>query len=177
MWSRCLPRYTDDCININFVNCGSDSGFPRHLCSRIDLGVWFPSSLGSNSFTVHRYCVDQRSQSGSGRFGFHCGVSAVGDWLSDTELGERNKFRRGAMVGGHCCLNVHEYGMVWSGNVGWDCRRRYIRPVLVWSGQPWVGSMWPLPTRAWVRYYFTGVNSVKYYWSLCGVRNGNFQKV
>jgi hypothetical protein len=133
--SRCLPRCTDTCTNVDSINCGSDSGFPRHLCSRTDLGVWFPSSLGSNSFTIHRYCVDPRSQCGSGRSGFHCGVSTLGDWLSDSEPGGWNEFRCGAMVGGHCCFNIYEYGMVWSGDVGGDCRRCFIRPMLVRRGQ------------------------------------------
>ena len=54
-----------------------------------------------------------------GRSGFHCGIYTLEDhWLSDSEPGERNEFRRRAMVGGHCCFNIHEYGMVWSGDVG-----------------------------------------------------------
>ena len=42
------------------------------------------------------------------------------------------------MVGGHCCFNIHEYGMVWSGDVGGDCRRCFIRSMLVWRGQAMV---------------------------------------
>ena len=135
-----LPRRTDPCTNVDgFVNCRGNSGFSRHLRSRTDLGVWVPSSLESNSFTIHRYCVVTRSQCGSGGSGFHCRVSTLGDWLSDSESGKWNKFRRGAMVGGHCCFNIHEYRMVWSGDVGGDCRRCYIRLMLVWGGQAMVG--------------------------------------
>ena len=136
--SRCLPRCIDTCTNFNFSNCGSDSGFPRYICSRADLGVWFPSSLESSSFTVYRYCVDPRSQCGSCRSGLHCSVSTLGDWIFDSESGERNEFRCGAMVGGHCCFNIHEYGMVWSGDVGGDCVGSFIRSVLVLRSQAMV---------------------------------------
>ena len=139
-WSCCLPRRTDTCTNVHSVDCGSDSSFPRYLCARTDLGFWFPSSLASNSFTVHRYCVNPRSQCGSGRSGFHCGVSTLGNWVSNSKPGEWNEFRRGAMVGGYCCFSIHEHGMVWSGDVGGDCWRCYIRPMLVWRGQAMVGS-------------------------------------
>ena len=134
MQSRCLSRYTDTCTNIDFVNCGSDSSIPRHLRSRTDLGVRFPSSLESDSFTIHRYCIDPRRQCGSGRSGFHCGVSTLGDWIFDAEPGEWNEFRCGAVVGGYCCFDVHEYGVVWSGDVGGDCGGCCVGPVLVWCG-------------------------------------------
>ena len=139
--SRCLPRCTSACTNVDSVNCGSDSSFPGHLCSRINLGVRFPSSLECNSFTAHCYCVNPRSQCGSGRSGFHCCVSTLGDWISDTEQGERNEFGRGAMVGSHCSFDIHQYGMVWSGDMGGDRRRCYIGPMLVCRGQAMVGSM------------------------------------
>jgi hypothetical protein len=38
-------------------------------------------------------------------------------------------------VGGHCCFNIHEYSLVWSGDVGGDFRRCYIRPMLVRRSQ------------------------------------------
>ena len=43
------------------------------------------------------------------------------------------------MVGGHCCFNIHEHGMVWSGDVGGDFRWCFIRSMLVWRGQAMVG--------------------------------------
>jgi hypothetical protein len=96
-----------------------DSGLPRHYFSRTDLGIWFPSSLGSNSFTAHHYCVDPRSQCGRGRSSFHCGVSTLGDWLSDSEPGKRNKFRRRAMVGGQTYTGAAWFGVeTWVGILG-----------------------------------------------------------
>ena len=50
------------------------------------------------------------------------------------------------MVGGHCCCGIHEYGMVWSGDVGGDFRRCFIRLMLVWCSQAMVGSMCNLDT-------------------------------
>jgi len=139
---RCLPRCTDTRTHFDgFVNCRSGPGFPRHLCSRIDLGVWFPSSLENNSFTNHRYCIGPRGQCCSRRFSFYCRVSTLGDWLSDSEPGEWNEFRSGAMVGGHCCFGIHKYGMVWSRDLGGDFRRCFVRIMLVWSGQAMVGSI------------------------------------
>ena len=41
-------------------------------------------------------------------------------------------------MGGHCCFNIHEYGVVWSGDVGGDCVGSFIRSMLVQRGQAMV---------------------------------------
>jgi hypothetical protein len=130
--SCCLPRRIGPCANIDSVNCRSASRLHRYLCPRIDPCKRFPSSMAHGSFAPICDSGSPRNQRSCGRFGFHSGLSTLGNWLSDPGTRRRNKFGHGAMVGCYCCLDIYECGMVRSGNLDWDRRRWYTGPMLVW---------------------------------------------